>query len=63
MRVVVDYRRCISAASCTRAAPEVFELAADGTLRVLRHEPDEALRAQVEEAAGYCPTAAITIED
>lgn len=59
---MVDYRRCISAASCTRAAPEVFEMAPDGTLRLLQDEPDEALRAQVEEAADYCPTGAITVE-
>lgn len=62
MRVVVDYRRCISSGSCTRAAPEVFELGADGTLHLLQEEPDESLRAQVEEAAEYCPTAAITVE-
>ncbi|MDP9019786.1 MAG: ferredoxin [Actinomycetota bacterium] len=62
MHVVVDYRRCISAGSCTRAAPEVFELAADGTLHLLQDAPDESLRAQVEEAAEHCPTGAITVE-
>ena len=59
---MVDYRRCIGAGSCTRAAPEVFQLASDGTLRLLQEEPDESHRAQVEEAAEYCPTGAITVE-
>lgn len=60
---MVDYRRCIGAGSCTRAAPEVFELSADGTLRLLQDLPDESLRAQVEEAAEFCPTGAITVDD
>lgn len=62
MRVVVDFDRCISSGSCTRAAPEVFELRDDGYLYVLQEEPPEALRPAVEEAADLCPTAAIVIE-
>ncbi|HWH33904.1 MAG TPA: ferredoxin [Acidimicrobiales bacterium] len=62
MRVVVDYDRCISSGSCTRAAPEVFELRDDGFLYVLQDEPPEELRPAVTEAADLCPTAAITIE-
>lgn len=62
MRIVVDYDRCISAGSCTRSAPEVFELRGD-VLYLLQDEPDEALRAAVEEAADLCPTAAIRVED
>jgi ferredoxin len=63
MRVVVDYRRCIGAGSCARSAPEVFEVGPDGDLHLRQDEPDEALRAQVEEAADYCPTGAITVEN
>ncbi len=63
MRVVVDFDRCIASGSCTRAAPEVFELGDDGFLYVLQEEPGEELRAEVEEAADLCPTAAIRIED
>jgi ferredoxin len=62
VRVVVDYDRCISSGSCTRAAPEVFELRDDGFLYVLQDEPPEELRPAVTEAADLCPTAAITIE-
>lgn len=62
MRVIVDFDRCISSGSCTRAAPEVFELRDDGFLYVLQDEPGEELRAAVEEAADLCPTAAISVE-
>ncbi|MBW3573855.1 MAG: ferredoxin [Actinobacteria bacterium] len=61
MRVVVDYDRCINSGSCTRAAPTVFEIRHD-QLVVLQEEPPEELRAEVEEAADFCPTAAIRIE-
>lgn len=61
MRVVVDYDRCINSGTCTRSAPEVFELR-DDVLYVLQEHPDEELRAAVEEAADLCPTAAIRIE-
>lgn len=61
MRVVVDYDRCINSGSCTRSAPEVFELR-DDVLYVLQERPGEELRAAVEEAADFCPTAAIRIE-
>lgn len=63
MRVVVDFDRCISSGSCARAAPEVFELRDDGYLYVLQEEPGEELRAAVQEAADFCPTAAIVVED
>jgi ferredoxin len=43
------------------AAPEVFELDDDDVLH-WSAEPDEALRAKVEEAAAICPTQAITVE-
>ncbi len=61
MLVVVDYDRCINSGTCTRSAPEVFELR-DDVLYVLQENPGEELRAAVEEAADLCPTAAIRIE-
>ncbi|HSH23410.1 MAG TPA: ferredoxin [Acidimicrobiales bacterium] len=61
MRVVVDFNRCINSGSCTRSAPTVFQIRHD-QLDVLQEEPPEELRAEVEEAADYCPTAAIRIE-
>jgi ferredoxin len=62
MRVVVDWDACESNAMCMGFAPEVFEVAYDGTLHVLDESPPEALRPSVEEAARNCPKLAISIE-
>lgn len=62
MRVVVDFDLCVSSGSCTRVAPEVFELR-DGYLVVLQEKPPEELRAEVADAEELCPTGAIRIED
>ncbi len=62
MKIVVDFDVCASTGSCTRAAPEIFEIRDDGYLYVLQEEPPEELRPKAEEAAEMCPTAAITIE-
>jgi ferredoxin len=62
VKVVVDFDCCVSTGSCTRVAPEVFEIRDDGFLYVLQEEPGEELRKKVEEAAELCPTGAITIE-
>jgi ferredoxin len=63
MRVVVDFDLCESNALCMDAAPEVFEVREDDFLYVLQENPDEALRAKVEQAARVCPKQAIKIED
>jgi ferredoxin len=62
MKVVVNFDVCMGNAQCMLAAPEVFEVREDGFLYVLQEEPQEALRAKVENAARLCPTQAITIE-
>jgi ferredoxin len=62
MRIVVDFEVCQSHGLCTRAAPEIFELADDGSLHLKNEQPSDALRAQIEEAAAECPTGAIAIE-
>ena len=62
MRVIVDFDVCASTGSCMQICPEVFELRSDGYLYILQEEPPESLRAQVEQAADMCPTAAITVE-
>ena len=61
-RVVVDFDKCESNALCMAAAPEVFEVRDDDFLYVLQDEPDESLRAKVEEAVQRCPKQAITLE-
>jgi ferredoxin len=62
LKVVVDFNVCQDHGQCVFAAPEVFELDAAGRLVVLVEEPDESLRASVEDAADVCPVQAITIE-
>jgi ferredoxin len=61
MKVTVDMDKCQDHGQCCFAAPEVFELAADGHL-VYVSGPDEALRSAVEDAADVCPVQAILLE-
>ncbi len=63
MKVKVDYDLCEANALCMDACPEVFRLNDDDGLIVLIDEPNESLRASVEDAAQRCPRLAITIED
>jgi len=62
MKVVVDFDKCASNARCMKACPEVFEVREDGFLYILKEEPEEGLRAKVEQAMRDCPTQAITVE-
>jgi ferredoxin len=61
MRILVDFDLCQSHALCTQAAPEVFEVDAQGYLNVKIERPGEGLREKVERAARECPTMAIAI--
>ncbi|MCX2930115.1 ferredoxin [Mycobacterium sp. CVI_P3] len=64
MKVIVDAQRCELHGECMVAAPEVFDIEDDADMvTVLNPEPDENMRAAVEEAALMCPVAAIRIED
>ncbi|MBO6506854.1 MAG: ferredoxin [Kordiimonadaceae bacterium] len=63
MKVKIDYDLCEANALCMDACPEVFRLNDDDVLILLLEEPDETLRAAVEDAAQLCPRLAITIED
>lgn len=62
MKVVVDFDACQSNAVCQGIAPEVFEVRDDGFLYILQENPDESVRARLQDAARSCPTQAITIE-
>ena len=62
-KVVVDMDVCQDHGQCVFAAPDVFELNAEGRLEVLVPEPDDALRTACEDAADVCPVQAITLED
>lgn len=61
MKVVVDFNTCEENALCMGIAPEVFDVQDDG-LHLLTEEPDESLRAKVEDAARQCPVQAITVQ-
>ncbi|MFJ6622739.1 ferredoxin [Kitasatospora sp. NPDC091335] len=61
MQVVVDMNQCQDHGQCVFAAPDVFRFDDDGRLAYVA-DPDEALRADVEEAADVCPLQAIRIE-
>ncbi|WP_042381938.1 ferredoxin [Streptacidiphilus melanogenes] len=61
MKVVVDMNKCQDHGQCVFAAPDVFSFDDAGRLAYVS-EPDEALRAEVEEAADVCPLQAIRIE-
>ncbi|WP_181806047.1 ferredoxin [Streptomyces shenzhenensis] len=61
MKVVVDMNKCQDHGQCVFAAPDVFSLDDAGHLAYV-HDPDDALREEVEEAADVCPLQAIRIE-
>jgi ferredoxin len=61
MKVVVDLSSCDLHGLCVEAAPEVFEIADDGALRLLNETPPDDLRAKVDKAVRECPTGAISI--
>ena len=63
MRIVVDTQLCQGHGVCMGEAPEVFEVTRQGKLTVLQEAPPETLREQVELAARYCPTGALSIVD
>ena len=62
LKVVVDMNVCQDNGQCVFAAPQVFQLDDDGRLVVMIEEPDESLRATVEDAADVCPVQAISIK-
>ncbi|MGW5862294.1 ferredoxin [Streptomyces sp. NPDC055239] len=61
LKVTVDLDVCQNHGQCVFAAPDVFALDEDGHL-VYAELPDEALRADVEDAADVCPLQAIRVE-
>ena len=65
MRISVDIDLCQGHSVCLGEAPDVFDVLEvdDGypKVKVLQGNPPEALRAQVERAAKYCPNRVITV--
>ena len=62
--VHVDFDLCASSGGCTKVAPDVFEIRADGYLYILGGYdgdlPDD-LRMRVQEAVDAVPDGAISI--
>jgi ferredoxin len=58
----VDRERCAGAGMCALTAPEVFDQdAQDGRVLLLDAEPPPGQDAAAREAAGICPSGAITV--
>jgi ferredoxin len=62
MRIEVDFNICADHGQCAIAAPGIFRIDDEGHL-VFDATPDEALRADADDAADACPEQAITIVD
>ncbi len=61
MKISVDRDLCQDHGQCAIAAPAVFQINDEGTLDY-DPNPDDALRAEVEEAADVCPVQAILLD-
>jgi ferredoxin len=62
MHVTADQSRCCGAGLCVLNVPEVFDQRdEDGIVVVLDDTPPEELAAAVHEAAGMCPSGAISV--
>jgi ferredoxin len=60
-RIEVARELCASTGGCEAAAPDVFEIADDGELVVLRPEPDDGDLPDVRNAVRACPTRALSL--
>jgi ferredoxin len=61
MKVTVDMNVCQDHGQCAIAAPDVFQINAEGKLEYIGN-PGDAMREYVEEAADACPVQAITVD-
>jgi ferredoxin len=63
VKVKADRDVCVGAGNCVLTAPDIFDQSEEeGTVVLLNASPDEAQRADVEEAAAACPSGAISVE-
>jgi ferredoxin len=61
MRITIDRDVCIGAGNCVFAAPEVFDQAGDGLVRLLDPDPPADLEQRVRDAVARCPSGAIAV--
>jgi ferredoxin len=62
-KIVVDRNRCTGLGMCEAAAPDVFEIQPDGSMKVLIENPSDDLMDVVQEAIDGCPTEALKLVD
>ena len=64
MRVVADLELCQGHQMCQGEAPEVFGFDPEADrVTVLREQPAESQRAQVQAAVRYCPAMALSVHE
>lgn len=62
MKIILDKAKCDGLGMCEAAAPDVFEVGADGVVEILAESPSEDRRDEVEEAVASCPVLALRLE-
>ncbi|WP_026414661.1 ferredoxin [Actinomadura oligospora] len=62
MRIDVDLDLCQGHAMCELEAPDVFEVARKGKVRILDPEPGSEHHDEVAAAVRFCPTRALRME-
>jgi ferredoxin len=64
MRVHVDQELCCGSGQCVLAAPDVFDQREeDGIVVLLDPHPPAETHTDVRDAAAFCPSGAITVEE
>jgi ferredoxin len=63
MKVCVDANLCESTGVCADTCPEIFELDDQGMTIVKSEQVPPQLEQTCKEAAGNCPTGAISIQE
>ncbi|MGF7121156.1 ferredoxin [Rhodococcus sp. BE178] len=61
MRVEVDLDLCQGHAMCELEAPDIFRVPKRGQVEIADGEIPDDMRADVERAVQYCPTAALRL--
>lgn len=61
MRIVIDHGKCTGLGMCEAEAPDLFEVAEDGSLLLLQERPGADARDAAEAAIASCPTEALRI--
>jgi ferredoxin len=62
MKIVVNWALCDGNGNCARAAPLLFALDENDSLRVLKEAPGEEHRAAAEAAVRSCPKNALSLD-